>query len=87
MFTATSSGVNRTWADRDAPAAKHKMSGNRIRISYRVYRLHHGGSTAFLIELVNYPGSTFSFWPDDVTATPIPPGAEKRIPVALRCDR
>src|SRR3954466_820834 len=38
--------------------------------------------TAFLIELVNYPGSTFSFWQDDVTATPIPPGGEKRIPVS-----
>ena len=39
--------------------------------------------TAFLIELVNYPGSTFSFWQDDIDATPIPPGGERRIPVSI----
>ena len=36
--------------------------------------------TGYLIELVNYPGSSFSLWQDDVTA-PIPPGGEKRIQV------
>jgi hypothetical protein len=37
--------------------------------------------TAYLIELVGYPGSSYSLWTDDV-ANPIPPGAEKRIQVA-----
>ena len=36
--------------------------------------------TAFLIELVNYPGSSFSLWQDDL-GNPIAPGAEQRIPV------
>ena len=38
--------------------------------------------TAFLIELVNYPGSSYSLWQDEVVSGPIPPGGEKRIPVA-----
>jgi hypothetical protein len=37
--------------------------------------------TAWLIELVDYPGSSYSLWRDDI-AEPIPPGVEKRIPVA-----
>jgi len=37
--------------------------------------------TAYLIELVNYPGSSFSMWQDDAL-DPIKPGAEKRIPVS-----
>ena len=37
--------------------------------------------TAYLIELVDYPGSSYSLWQDDVTTQPIPPGGEKRIPV------
>lgn len=37
--------------------------------------------TAYLIELVNYPGSSFSLW-QDVAAEPIAPGVEKRIQVA-----
>lgn len=36
--------------------------------------------TAFLIELVNYPGSSYVLWQDDLAA-PIPAGGEKRIPV------
>lgn len=36
--------------------------------------------TAFLIELVNYPGSSFAFLEDEITAEPVAPGAEKRIP-------
>lgn len=36
--------------------------------------------TAYLIELVNYPGSSYSLWRDEAAA-PIPPGGEKRIPV------
>ncbi len=36
--------------------------------------------TAYLIELVNYPGSSYSLWQDDL-AEPIAPGAEKRIQV------
>ena len=38
--------------------------------------------TAFLIELVDYPGSSYSFWQDDVTKDPIAPGGERRIPVS-----
>ncbi len=37
--------------------------------------------TAWLIELVDYPGSSYSLWQDDV-ASPIAPGAEKRIPIS-----
>jgi len=37
--------------------------------------------TAWLIELVDYPGSSYALWQDDVAA-PQAPGAEKRIPVA-----
>lgn len=38
--------------------------------------------TAFLIELVNYPGSSYSFYEDDITSEAITPGSAKRIPVA-----
>jgi hypothetical protein len=38
--------------------------------------------TAYLIELVDYPGSSYSFWQDETTAEPIPPQGEKRIQVA-----
>jgi hypothetical protein len=38
--------------------------------------------TAFLIELVDYPGSSYSFWQDDVNAEPIAPGAEQKIRVS-----
>lgn len=37
--------------------------------------------TAYLIELVDYPGSSFSFWQDDAASELIAPGAEKRIPI------
>ncbi len=37
--------------------------------------------TAYLIELVDYPGSSYSLFQDDVAA-PVAPGAEKRIPVS-----
>jgi hypothetical protein len=37
--------------------------------------------TAFLIELVGYPGSTYSLWQDEISAEPLAPGAEKRIQV------
>jgi hypothetical protein len=38
--------------------------------------------TAYVIELVDYPGSSFYFWKDDVPGDAIPPGVEKRIPVS-----
>jgi hypothetical protein len=38
--------------------------------------------TAFLIELVNYPGSSYSLWQDELAGELIAPGAEKRVPVA-----
>lgn len=37
--------------------------------------------TGYLIELVDYPGSAYSLWQDEVTLEPIPPGVEKRLPV------
>jgi hypothetical protein len=37
---------------------------------------------AYLIELVGYPGSSYSFWQDETVAEPIPPKAEKRIQVS-----
>src|ERR1035438_1348606 len=37
--------------------------------------------TAFLIELVNYPGSSYSLYQDEAAIDLIAPGAEKRIPV------
>jgi hypothetical protein len=38
--------------------------------------------TAFLIELVDYPGSSYALWQDDIAAEPIAPGAERRMRVA-----
>jgi hypothetical protein len=35
----------------------------------------------YLIELVNYPGSSFMLWQDESGGTPVAPGAEKRIQV------
>jgi hypothetical protein len=37
--------------------------------------------TAYLIELVNYPGSSFMLWQDETGGEPVAPGAEKRIQV------
>jgi hypothetical protein len=37
--------------------------------------------TAFLIELLNYPGSYYSMWQDDAASDLVAPGVEKRIPV------
>jgi hypothetical protein len=37
---------------------------------------------AYLIELVGYPGSSYSFWQDETVSEPIPPKSEKRIQVA-----
>ena len=37
---------------------------------------------AYLIELVDYPGSAYSFWQDETSAEPLPPKGERRIPVA-----
>ena len=38
--------------------------------------------TAYLIELVDYPGSSYSLWQDETVAEPVPPKGEKRIQVA-----
>jgi hypothetical protein len=38
--------------------------------------------TAFLIELVDYPGSGFAMVQDESTAEPIAPGVERRIPTS-----
>lgn len=37
--------------------------------------------TAYLIELVDYPGSSFSFWQDDAGGEPIAPGEERSIAI------
>jgi hypothetical protein len=37
--------------------------------------------TGYLIELVNYPGSSYSLWQDEIGSEPVAPGAEKRIQV------
>jgi hypothetical protein len=37
--------------------------------------------TAYLIELVGYPGSSYTLWVDEISGEPIAPGAEKRIQV------
>ena len=37
---------------------------------------------AYLIELVDYPGISYSLWQDETVADPIPPNGEKRIQVA-----
>jgi hypothetical protein len=36
---------------------------------------------AYLIELVDYPGSSYSFWQDETNAEPLPPKGERRIQV------
>jgi hypothetical protein len=36
--------------------------------------------TAYLIELVDYPGSSYSLWQDEITS-PVAPGVEKRIQI------
>ena len=38
--------------------------------------------TAYLIELVDYPGSSFAMWQDEIPGHPILPGEEKTIKVA-----
>ena len=38
--------------------------------------------TAYVIELVNYPGSYYALWQDEIMSEAIPPGQEKRIEVA-----
>jgi hypothetical protein len=38
--------------------------------------------TAFLVELVHYPGSYYQLWDDDITTQPIAPDAEKRISIS-----
>lgn len=38
--------------------------------------------TGYLIELVNYPGSSYSLWQDEIASEPILPGVEKRIPIS-----
>jgi hypothetical protein len=37
--------------------------------------------TGYLIELVDYPGSSYYLWQDEITSQPVAPGVEKRIQV------
>src|SRR5689334_18420529 len=51
-----------------------------------IFHVHNTSSqpvTAYVIELVDYPGSSYSLWRDEIAAgEPIPPGGTKDIPVA-----
>ena len=47
---------------------------------FRIRNISSQPLTAYLIELVNYPGSYYALWQDEI-ASAIPPGGEKRIPV------
>lgn len=47
---------------------------------FEVRNLSSQPLTAYLIELVNYPGSSYSLWRDEA-AEPIPAGGQRRIPV------
>jgi hypothetical protein len=50
-----------------------------------IFHIHNTASqplTGYLIELVNYPGSSYSLWQDVIASQPIPPGGEKLIRVA-----
>jgi hypothetical protein len=38
--------------------------------------------TAFLVELVKYPGSYYQLWEDGLVTGPVEPGAEKKIPIS-----
>jgi hypothetical protein len=38
--------------------------------------------TAFLVELVRYPGSYYQLWEDGLLTQPVAPGAEKKIPIS-----
>ena len=38
--------------------------------------------TAFLVELIGYPGSYYQLWEDDIASGPVEPGAEKRISIS-----
>jgi hypothetical protein len=38
--------------------------------------------TAFLVELIHYPGSYYQLWEDDLLTEPIAPGTEKRVPIS-----
>ena len=66
-------------ADAPLPVLRvEPVSGGSI---FFVKNPHSQPLTGFLIELVDYPGSSYSYWQDDV-ANPVAPGAELRIPVA-----
>src|SRR5215212_684264 len=47
-----------------------------------VRNAHSQPLTAFIIELVDYPGSSYILWQDDLLTGPLAAGAEKRIPVS-----
>src|ERR1700722_20638337 len=38
--------------------------------------------TAFLVELVHYPGSYYQLWDDALMTEPVAPAVEKRIPIS-----
>jgi|SRR5882724_8699304 len=46
-----------------------------------VRNTHSQPLTAFLIELVGYPGSSYALWQDDLLTGPLAAGAEKRISI------
>lgn len=69
-----------------AIAAGAPLPGLRIEASdggsvIYIRNVHSQPLTAFLLELVDYPGSSFSYWRDEVASEPIPAGVERRYPV------
>src|SRR6266487_2139338 len=68
-------------------AADPPLPGLRVEPAPRgsvlyVRNVHSQALTAFLVELVDYPGSRFSYSTDEVTGEGISPGVEKAIPVS-----
>jgi hypothetical protein len=66
----------------DAPLPELKVEPTGAGSIFTVKNAYSQPLSAFLIELVNYPGSTYSFMHDQTGAEAIPPGAEKKITVS-----
>jgi hypothetical protein len=68
-------------------AADPPLPGLRVEPAPRgsvlyVRNVYSQALTAFLVELVDYPGSRFSYSTDEITGEGISPGVEKAIPVS-----
>ena len=73
-FTLTSAG-----AEMPLPELRIEPTGGGS-----IFYIHNAASqplTAYVIELVDYPGSYYALWQDDAAGEPIAPGAVKRIQI------